>query len=89
MQPGTIVNRYGKTTGNYLAPVNTPIEMRALPPWTDFNNYHQYEVLQEFDVSSSVIAPYYEQPGGGIQYKSKVEINELLKEGILKEVEVY
>ena len=81
--------RYGPPNGKYLAPVDTPLEQRSLPPWTNFNDYHQYEVLQEFDVSSSVIAPYYGQPGGGIQYKSKVEINELLKEGIIKEIRGY
>lgn len=36
-----IVDRYGMATGHYLSPINTPIEMRALPPNTNLNNYHQ------------------------------------------------
>ena len=51
--------------------------------------FWKYEVLQEFDVSSSVIAPYYEQPGGGIQYKSDMRINKLLEDGIIKEIRGY
>ena len=30
--------------------------------------FWKYEVLQEFDVVSSAIAPYFDQPGHGVQY---------------------
>jgi len=45
-----IIDRNGKTTGKYFAPVGTSIEMRALPHGTDLSNYHQYEVIKPFEV---------------------------------------
>ena len=35
---GTILDRYGYDTGNFLSPVGTPFEMRSLPPQTNLSN---------------------------------------------------
>ena len=31
--------------------------------------YHRFEVLKDFDVPSSRIAPWFDEPGGAVQYK--------------------
>ena len=86
LMPGDIVDRFGQENGKYLAPINTAAEKRALPYDTDLSDYHQYEVLKPFQVEESVIAPAFGQPGGGIQYRSNVSIQKLLKRGIIKEI---
>ena len=86
LMPGDIVDRFGQENGKYLAPINTAAEKRALPYGTDLSDYHQYEVLKPFQVEESVIAPAFGQPGGGIQYRSNVSIQKLLKRGIIKEI---
>lgn len=48
-------------------------------------DYHQYEVLKEFDVSSCKIAPAFGFPGGGTQYWSKMSVLWLIYKKYIKE----
>lgn len=73
---GTRVDRFGYPGGAYLAPAGTLFLQRALPPQnlntpvgTPQSNYHLYCVLLPFDVDAGLIAPWFEQPGLGVQYK--------------------
>lgn len=73
---GSRIDRYGYSGGSYLAPARTLFAQRALPPQslntpvgTPRSNYHLYCVLVPFDVSAGPIAPWFEQPGLGFQYK--------------------
>jgi hypothetical protein len=73
---GRRVDRFGYPGGGYLAPARTPFARRALPPQnlttpvgTPVSNYHLYCVLVPFDVAGGPIAPWFEQPGLGWQYK--------------------
>ena len=43
-------------------------------------------MLKPLEVESSVIAPYFDQAGGGIQYKSNNSAVDLIKQGKLKEI---
>jgi hypothetical protein len=79
LTPGTLVDRFGTTTGFFLAPLGTPFALRALPPqsrdtWPgdplyDYN-YHVYKVLKEFMVDEGSIAPWFNQAGLGTQYRT-------------------
>ena len=82
---GDLVDRYGGTNPNsrFLAPENTPINQRSLPPNIDYNKYNCYEVLKSFHVQGGKIAPYYGKPGGGTQYVTPYPINELIERGYL------
>lgn len=73
---GTRIDRFGYAGGSYLAPARTQFLQRALPPQnlttpvgTPQSNYHLYCVLAAFDVDAGLIAPWFEQPGLGLQYK--------------------
>ncbi|KAI0757880.1 hypothetical protein BC629DRAFT_1584563 [Irpex lacteus] len=65
LQKGTLLDRFGGETGNFLSPKGAPYTQRALPPANLNNNrnnasdypngYHVYEV-------------WFGQPGGGTQY---------------------
>lgn len=84
---GMIIDRYGHPYGRYTSPVGVPYEQRALPYIEDPNTYHQYEVIKPIDnVTISKIAEAFEQPGGGIQYELPLAVDQLVKDGYLKEI---
>jgi len=85
---GTLVDRYTAVagaldTGNYLAPVGTPFEMRSLPG--HYRNYGlaKYRVARPLSVEAGFTAPWHD-PGMGIQFKSERSIAELIADGILE-----
>jgi hypothetical protein len=73
--PGTEMDRYGSQYGSFLAPAGLPYAERSIPPQSlDSNpaescNYHDYRVLKSFSVDAGPIAPWFAQPGGGLQYQ--------------------
>lgn len=73
---GSRIDRFGYSGGSYLAPAGTLFLQRALPPQnlntpvgTPQSNYHLYCVVTPFDVDAGPTAPWFEQPGLGLQYK--------------------
>ncbi|WP_063893707.1 TNT domain-containing protein [Nocardia sp. Root136] len=76
LPPGKRVDRFGYAGGKFLAPQDDSFAARALPPQnlntptgTPLSNYHLYCVLKPFQVDAGPIAAWFEQPGGGTQYK--------------------
>ncbi|WP_080585410.1 TNT domain-containing protein [Selenomonas ruminantium] len=45
-----------------------------------------YEVCKPVRSEGSIIAPWFDQPGDGIQFKLEKPINELLSEAIIREI---
>ena len=72
--PGNPANPAANKGGQFLAPAGTPYEDRAIPP-TNLDtyaasapfNYHLYKVLKKFSVLAGPVAPWFDQPGRGIQ----------------------
>jgi len=87
LMPGTIIDRVGIESGRYFSPTKTPIPMRALPVGTETESSNTYRVLKPFEVQSGIIAPAFNQPGLGTQYKSPLPVIILLKRGIIKKVQ--
>lgn len=83
---GDTIDRYGGLKGKYFSPTGTPIEMRALPYDADLSQYRKFVVEKPFEVEASIIAPAFEKIGLGIQYRSSVSVEVLLKKGIIKQV---
>lgn len=83
LQPGAQIDRYGSLNGTYASPSGTPLELRSLPS-SNSGVLNSFEVLKPFPVQSSTIAPWYNQPGGGIQYKLPKSINWLLDNRFIK-----
>jgi hypothetical protein len=87
LQPGTKVDRYGPPSGTYLSPEGIPYDARALPPGAKADGYTQYTVNKPFTVEKAEVAPAFNQPGGGVQYRVvtpsgltlRVDINYLIK----------
>ncbi len=68
LKPGHVMDRYGHEGGRFTAPLNTPLEARAMRPGAEKAEYHRYEVLKPLPVKSGKAAPWFGQPGGGKQY---------------------
>jgi hypothetical protein len=47
--------------------------------------YYRYEVLKPLRVAAGKTAPWFDQPGGGIQYKTGPRVQELVARGYLKQ----
>jgi hypothetical protein len=65
LRPGTRLDRYGSEYGGFLSPLGTSYARRAIPPSN--LDYHAYVVVKAFRVDSGVVAPWFGQPGGGVQ----------------------
>jgi hypothetical protein len=73
---GQRIDRYGSVYGSFLAPEGSPYASRSIPPQNLVSaaapatcNYHDYLVIREFDVWAGPIAPWFNQPGRGIQFQ--------------------
>ena len=66
---GEKIDRFGGNDGTFFGETGTPIEKRAMSPNSNFDAYNKYEVVRPFPVREGEIAPWFDQPGGGIQYK--------------------
>lgn len=87
LNTGELIDRYGYPSGKYASPVGVSFEERALGPDTSPSNYHCYKVIKPITVESSIVEPWYEWKGGGLQYRFEKSISYLVKEGYLIEVQ--
>ena len=70
LHPGTIIDRYGDPGGSFVAPQGIPFEERSLPPGFINKELHTYEVIADIHgVKAGIAAPWFGQPGGGVQFK--------------------
>ncbi len=84
---GAILDRYGDATGRYLSPAGTPPWARALPPGSETRPITRYRVkATTFQPSTGRAAPWYTQPGGGIQYDAGQSIESLIAADILEAI---
>lgn len=85
LMPGQTIDRYGGSGySRFFSPAGTPDAARALPFGTAGQPLRTFEVVKPFEVQSGTVAPWFNQPGGGMQYVTPVNLETLLKRGILK-----
>lgn len=100
LTPGVQIDRYGSEFGTFLAPAGSPYAWRSIPPQNlDATppagcNYHDYKVIKPFDVYAGPVAPWFGQPGHGLQFQidgrllpgapSGVNVLWLIKNGYLQ-----
>ena len=83
---GKVIDRYGGAGGNFLAPTDVTYEQRALPYDMAKMRYTRYEVVKPLTATSGAAARWFDQSGGGLQYKTSKPVQALIDGGILKEV---
>lgn len=83
--PGTVVDRYGGTGGSFLSPAGTPLAARSLPFGTENLPLNSYQVMQPINVNAGTAAPWFNQPGGGLQFDLGTStVQDLINSGHLK-----
>ena len=81
LEAGTLIDRYGPSSGEFTAPIGTPYEQRSLPYHKNPYAYHVYRVIKPIEqVQTGAIAPGFDQPGGGIQHHLPMTVGDLLGE---------
>jgi hypothetical protein len=92
---GTLLDRFGSEYGSFLSPANAPYSQRSIPPSNlDSNpstpdypyNYHVYNVTKALVVLAGPIAPWFEQPGEGVQFFTYSNVLTLVGGGYLTRV---
>ena len=86
LQPGTRIDRYGSDFGSFTSPEGIPYKMRSVAPGTDLKPYSVFEVVKPINVKAGEIAPWFDEPGGGIQYLLPDTVDELLDAGVLRRI---
>jgi len=87
LEEGTVVDRYGYPTGEYVAPEGVPFEQRTLPRVKIKSPYYKYIVTKPIPgVQYGIAAPSFwlGAPGGGVQYQLPYSINDLIEAGYLQ-----
>ena len=82
--PGTRINRIGSNpTGRYFSPEGATFGEKALPPFMKLQPNSDYIVLKEIPTKEGLVAPWFDEPGMGIQYYTYLTIDELEKGNFL------
>ena len=82
---GSRFDRYGPNRGYFAAPEGTPYEMRSLSPEKG-RPYKVFEVLEPIEVDRGLTAPWFGQPGLGVQYELPDRISTMISEGLIREL---
>ena len=85
--PGTIIDRFGYEAGTFISPYGVPYEMRALAPETYLKHNKVYVVKKPIVVQAGKIAPWFDEPGLGIQYELNQSVKKFIELGIIGRVE--
>ena len=85
LRTGTVIDRFGQPGGNFLAPAGASYMGRAVPYDRLKMPYYRYEVLRPLRVQAGKAAPWFDQPGGGLQYKTALRVQDLVARGYLKQ----
>jgi molecular chaperone HtpG len=71
LRPATVIDRFGHPGGQFLAPADASY-MGAGRPYDRLKMpYYRYEVLRPLRVKAGKAAPWFDQPGGGIQVQDR------------------
>ena len=83
---GTVISRYGLNSGSFASPVGTAIEERSLPKETrEKCRLHTFELKKDVICYRSIVASWFDQKGGGVQYRFSDSMEELIGQGHLVE----
>ncbi len=87
LREGQVIDRFGGSEySRFFAPPGTPTAARALPPGVADQPLRSFEVLRPFEVQSGTVAPAFGQFGLGTQYRSSMQLGDLLEKGFLREI---
>lgn len=85
LRPGVLIDRFGGS-GRYFSPKGEPFDARALPSVCAAQIYTVYKVLKPLIVESGKAVPWFDEPGGAMQYETKEPSANLVKEHVIEPV---
>ena len=87
LKEGQIINRFGGSEySRFFSPPEISAFARSLPPGVAEEQLRTFQVLKSFEVQSGTVAPAFGQFGLGTQYRSSMQLGDLLKNEFLKEI---
>jgi hypothetical protein len=89
--PGVLLDRIGALDGIHLYPIDTPLELRSLPPTAlrVENDVHQFLTRGTVRVRAVITPPWFGRPGGGLRFtlqEPRVGIRDLVATGVLERI---
>jgi hypothetical protein len=87
LAPGVTVDTFGPTFTHVLYEAGVPFAARSLPVDYAASGYRRWRVLKETAVWSGPVAPWFGQPGGGIQHFALMPVADLVGTGFLEEID--
>ena len=85
MSPGYEFDRYGKNTGRFVAPKDTPFENRSLQSAAKNQGKSSYVVVKPIEnIVTGTSIPWFGQTGRGLQNKLPDSIKNLESQGYIK-----
>lgn len=86
VEPETVLDLLGDGTGRFFFAAATPFAHRSLPGEYAEREHRSYRVIRPLPMWWSVVAPWFEQPGGGVRYRATYSAVELVGLGNLVEL---
>ena len=86
LPPGKEIDRFGRPSGTFASPAGTSFEARSLPDSAKLLPLNKYRIIKSVEVDSGKAAPWFSQPGGGIQYELPESIEDLITFGFLEQI---
>ena len=84
---GTWLDRFGYDGGKYVCPAGISYTMRSCAPGTEDKPYSIFVTKGATTVQAGLIAPWFDETGGGMQYLLPDSVQNLLDSGNLRRVE--
>ncbi len=86
---GTVLDRYGSSSGRFLGEPGSSISARGMAPGTENLPYTQYRVLKPFDaqVGPAAGVPDFGATGGATQFLPGKTVQWLLDNGFLEAIQ--
>jgi hypothetical protein len=86
LQPGMLIDRFGKETGRFFSPKGAGYGQRALPYICAGYPYHVYRIDRPLLAWTGKAAPWFDQPGGATQLETDASVAQLMADGTLTAV---
>jgi uncharacterized Zn-binding protein involved in type VI secretion len=86
LPPGTQIDRFGRESGTFLSPQGSAYGDRALPYDQAKMPYYSYEVVKPLPVKAGTAAPWFDESGTAVQYKTSAPVEDLVKDGYLRRI---
>ncbi len=93
LPPKLPLDRVGALDGFLLFPIDTPLQLRSLPPTVlrPENDVHKFLTADQVRVGARIVPPWFGQPGGGIRFDLQapaIGIRDLVVAGVLQRIHV-